>query len=188
MVEITAVILPATDPSDNSYGKVPRHELVGIVVHEVVFASLVWYNCSVRKETERQIGRMSLTGHNILIGFSKSGLGALNYLIENPGVFQACIIFDSPVMRKECPPWETEAFYDQASWSADLPTEHVDELIAISQQTKLVLVSGEFFCDEMLEFSQLLSEGGGKSQFFDLHFPHRWDSGWLQTAISAAYP
>ena len=52
-------------------------------IFNVTFEKEVWYNREWRKQTIAQI-KPALCDRNILIGFSKSGLGALNEALNIP--------------------------------------------------------------------------------------------------------
>ena len=57
----------------------------------------------------------------MLVGFSKSGSGAISLALDRPELVRSVLVFDAPVDRWEQPGWGTEEFYDRASWEADLP-------------------------------------------------------------------
>ena len=124
-------------------------ELEGLDCEELRFERQVWYNQAVRDEAWQRISSKGFADYNILVGFSKSGLGPLNIALEHPDAFQASLVFDSPVCRQTLPPWETEAFYQQSTWAEDLPLHKVEAIAALSQRLQLVLISGELFAEEM---------------------------------------
>ncbi len=75
---LNLVILPATEPDDTTYGPAPERieAYPEASVHPIRFSSMVWYNEAVCKATIVQIKALNLS-EIILVGFSKSGLGAL---------------------------------------------------------------------------------------------------------------
>jgi pimeloyl-ACP methyl ester carboxylesterase len=94
------VILPATEPDDTTYGTAPMHieAYPDAVVHQIRFPKMVWYNETVCKETIAQIEALGLS-EIVLVGFSKSGLGAWHIARAMPERVAGTIIFDSPVVR-----------------------------------------------------------------------------------------
>jgi len=101
MKEILEIYLAATNPDEDRYGFMPQKpSCPDNDILSIQFPYEVWYNEEWRDTTMRII-RPKLRTKNILIGFSKSGLGALNIAIENPGIFHAVVIFDSPLMHQD---------------------------------------------------------------------------------------
>jgi pimeloyl-ACP methyl ester carboxylesterase len=183
------VFLPATEPGDDTYGLAPEHVTAypEISVHQVSFPSLVWYNQAAQSQAVAQI-RDLITGPVILVGFSKSGLGAWNIARTIPDLVQATIIFDAPVAREQLPPWETAAFYDSdESWRKDLPIHLVEEFqSAMPPDHSLVLISGEGFHDEMCALSRAASDIELDHVFLSRpHQTHNWQSGWIDEGLAA---
>lgn len=186
---LNVVLLPATDPADDRYGQAPDR-LDGCpdaVFHHIRFPSMVWYNADVRRQAIAQIEALALPPV-ILIGFSKSGLGAWNIARAIPGRIAATIIFDAPVARDELPPWGTAPFYDgDCAWQADLPLRTIAEFQAAMPAThRLVLVSGASFHAEMARFAEALAASGLPHTFLPRpHLSHDWQSGWIEEGLGA---
>ena len=91
---LNLVLLPATEPGDDTYGIMPgRVEAYpSAVVHPVHFPTMVWYNESIRNAAIAQIQSLE-TNPVILVGFSKSGLGAWNIARTIPQRISGTIIF-----------------------------------------------------------------------------------------------
>ncbi|OGV51650.1 MAG: hypothetical protein A2X49_13960 [Lentisphaerae bacterium GWF2_52_8] len=101
---LNIVLLPATEPYDKTYGEMPR-QLKGYPqasIHHVSFPRMVWYNREVRGQALEQIAALSISPL-ILVGFSKSGLGAWNITRTAADIISATIIFDAPVSREALP-------------------------------------------------------------------------------------
>lgn len=184
---LNLVILPATEPGDDTYGLPPDYipAYPEITVHHVRFPSLVWYNQAVQDRAVAQIRRLC-TKPVILVGFSKSGLGAWNIARTIPDLVRATIIFDAPVAREELPPWETAAFYDgDESWQQDLPMGSITAFkAAMPADHSLVLISGEGFHEEMRALSDAAHRIGLEHAF--LPRPdriHNWQSGWIEEGL-----
>ncbi len=181
------VFLPATEPTDTTYGVIPKTLSFGShsVCQSLDFGRLVWYNAAVRAEARAQISRLD-PGLIVLVGFSKSGLGAWNLTRELPDRVAATLIFDAPLTRAKLPPWGTAPFYaDDAAWAADRPLLQIAAFKAsVPASHRLILISGANFHGEMETFSKALRTAGVAHAF--LASPgrrHHWNSGWLEEAL-----
>jgi len=183
------IFLPATDPSDETYGRIPSHlpACPNQTLHAIAFPTVVWYNPAVRAEAAAQIRALNLPPA-ILVGFSKSGLGAFHLAYELPDRIAATVIFDAPVARETCPPWGTAPFYENdVAWHRDLPMRTIDVFErSVAKTHKLILISGTSFHDEMRRFAEAL----GKTTVNHLFFPrptmrHHWQSGWIEEGLGA---
>ena len=181
------VFLPATEPGDLTYGEPPRliatHPEARL--HHVSFPRMVWYNRRICQQAIVQIRALKARGV-VLVGFSKSGLGAWNIARAIPRLVRRTVIFDAPVARASLPPWETAAYYaDDAAWQEDLPIRGVDAFRAAMPAThSLVLISGAAFHDEMLALSRALAQAGAAHTFLARPGrPHHWNSGWIEEGL-----
>ena len=181
-------ILPATDPDDVSFG-LPDRELAALDqvansrVERIVFAEQVWYNAAVRAEVFKQIesceeGLLSPRRH--LVGFSKSGCGALNLLLDRPGFFVGVLIFDAPFFNEDISRWGIGPFYESVeALYVDTAQGREAEWASLAD-TQLTLVAGEYFKADTERLARglqalCLSCRVESSQ----SYAHRWDSGWL---------
>ena len=183
------ILLPATDPRDRTYGTMPEtiEACPSAPVRHVRFPSVVWYNDAVREQAIEQIVSMGVSAA-VLVGFSKSGLGAWNITRAIPHLISATLIFDAPVAREPMPPWGVASFYaSEAAWGKDLPARSVAAFRAAVPDThRLVLISGEAFHDEMSLFSEALREEGVRHAFLPRpRMKHHWRSGWIEEGLSA---
>lgn len=176
------VLLPATEPGDTTYGLTPA-AVPGARAHPLPFPHLVWYNAAVRAEAARMVAELALPRF-VLVGFSKSGLGAWNLAQELPVPPLATVIFDAPMARRQLPPWQTAAFYrDDREWLADLPLAQV--AAGRWPPGRLLLCTGAAFHDEMLTCSAALRGAGAAHDLLPAPArPHHWDSGWLAEALA----
>jgi pimeloyl-ACP methyl ester carboxylesterase len=181
------VFLPATEPTDNTYGSIPQ-QIVGHpdgTLYPLYFPHLVWYNKPVRDQAIRQIEALQLSSF-VLVGFSKSGLGAWNIARSIPDRVEATLIFDAPVARTEVPPWGTAGFYpNRETWLNDLPIRRVREFkTALPSRHRLILISGANFPDEMSALSQALTAANVEHIFLPRpHLIHHWNSGWIEEGL-----
>jgi pimeloyl-ACP methyl ester carboxylesterase len=181
------VSLPATRREDTRFGTIPS-QVAGFSaarVHQVRFPAMVWYSKPVREQAIRQI-RALATRPVVLIGFSKSGLGAWNITVEAPELVAATVIFDAPVACETPPRWDLSPYYaGREEWLADLPIRRVGEYRrAVPLGHRLILISGEKFHDEMAALSQALRGSGVAHTFLPgRRREHHWQSGWIGEAL-----
>ncbi len=182
------VYLPATEPDNETYGRPPR-EFRGhpdVNVHEVSYPHLVWYNQDVRAEARRQIEAMPMD-RCVLVGFSKSGLGAWHLTREMPQRITATIIFDAPVATAQIPlKWGAGPFYDEQTWTRDLPVHGIGEFRrAVSTEHRLILISGASFHAEMERLSRELTESGLVHTCLQRQdIRHHWEAGWVELGLT----
>ena len=182
------VFLPATHPGDQTYGAVPEriegHPAAAI--YQIRYPTLVFYNEAVREDAIAQIRSLGVSPV-VLVGFSKSGLGAWNIARTIPELVSGTIIFDVPVAYEDCPCLGTGSFYeDNASWQKDLPIHTVREFQAATGKThRLVLISGEAFHEQMCALSHAMTRIGLDHAFLPRpHMKHHWNSGWIEEGLN----
>ena len=124
-----------------------------------------------------------------LIGFSKSGNGALDLILRHPGVFNGAAIWDSPVQTTDIStfPGLLMNFGSQANFNSyNIPTLVASNANAFQLQTRL-WISGDQanYQAQMINLhNQLIAagilhtwvEGGVRA--------HSWSSGWLEGAVT----
>lgn len=182
--------LPATEPDDDSYGRVPLQftEHPDVRVNEISYPHMVWYNEEVRAEAIRQIGTMP-ESRFVLVGFSKSGLGAWHLARALPERIAATIIFDSPVTLERVPhEWGAGPFYaDDQAWRRDLPVLGIaDFRRGVSPGHRLILISGEGFHADMQQLSLALDDAGCDHTFLPHpEIRHHWNAGWVELGLAA---
>jgi len=190
--DVNLVFLPATEPGDKTYGTIPER-IAGyptVVARRVQYPTMVWYNESIRTQAIGQI-RLWNDPSVVLVGFSKSGLGAWNIARAIPDRVSATIIFDAPVATDRRPQWRADEFYaDDAAWQKDLPIRTTSEFASAMPEThRLILISGANFHDEMRMLSQELLQIGYKHAFLDRsHMKHHWNSGWIEEGLNELLP
>jgi Tryptophan-rich Synechocystis species C-terminal domain/Putative esterase len=135
------------------------------------------------------------TEQNLLVGFSKSGYGAVDLLLKHPSVFAAAAAFDFPADM---------ATYDQAgSSSADdygteanfennyqLTGSFINSLKApFTTEDRLLISEGPDYGTQVADFDALLTSQGvmhtlSTAQTNDAH---SWSGGWLSGAVAGLY-
>jgi pimeloyl-ACP methyl ester carboxylesterase len=181
--------LPATDPDDTTYGTVPTRIATApdVAVHAVRFPTMVWYNAAIREQAIAQILAFGVAPV-VLVGFSKSGLGAWHIVQAIPERVSATILFDVPVARERLPPWGTAPFYaDDAEWQRDLPIRDVARFAdAVPRSHRLVLISGRSFHDEMSALARVLATTAISHVFLPRPaMVHHWQAGWIEEGLRA---
>lgn len=182
------VVLPATEPGNRNYGEIPESiaSFPALTVRQVTYPTLVWYNRAVQDEAIAQIRSWNAPSI-ILVGFSKSGLGAWNIARRISDLVAGTIIFDSPVARDSLPPWGTAPFYkDDVDWQEDLPLRTCEQFKAVMPANhQLVLISGTGFHAEMCTLSDKLSVIGLEHTFLPRpDMKHHWNSGWIEEGLN----
>jgi hypothetical protein len=115
-----------------------------------------------------------------LVGFSKSGCGALNLLLDRPGFFAGALIFDAPFFNEDIERWGIDRFYKSVeALYVDTAQGREAEWASLAD-VGLVLVAGENFAADTARLAQGLQALGLNCRA-ELSEPllHRWDSGWL---------
>jgi pimeloyl-ACP methyl ester carboxylesterase len=181
------VLLPATAPGDTTYGTMPERLAAcpQAVLHHVRFPTLVWYNAEVRRQAIAQIAALPAR-RVILVGFSKSGLGAWNIARSLPERVAGTLIFDAPTGRQDLPSWGTAPFYaDHAAWLEDLPARTIAAFRdAMPPEHRLVLISGAAFHADMQDLAARLTQAGVPHLFLPRPtLRHHWNSGWLEEGL-----
>ncbi len=184
--------LPATDPADDTYGHPPESfpDDPTIRVFSVSYPRMVWYNEEIRAEALRQIEMMS-ADRVVLVGFSKSGLGAWHLAQALPECVKATIIFDAPMALQQLPSqWGAAPFYPSAeAWQRDLPVYGITQFQRdVSADHKLILISGAHFDADMRQLVSALNDAGIDHTFLPHpEIRHHWNAGWVEIGLAAAH-
>jgi pimeloyl-ACP methyl ester carboxylesterase len=144
------VFLPATDPRDSSYGRpqqewpVLRRSHPQAEVLLLSFDTMVWYTRSIRADAFDRIreicdGEFSQV---VLIGFSKSGCGAMNIALDHPGLFRSVVVFDAPLLNEDINRFGMYRFYPSADQlRPDVPLLRIQNGDSYGS-TELILIVG----------------------------------------------
>jgi S-formylglutathione hydrolase FrmB len=186
MKESIEIYLAATHPDEARYGFMPKKPCCpDSDILKIQFPYEVWYNEEWR-DTTMKIIRPELRAKNILIGFSKSGIGALNIAIDNPDTFHSVVIFDAPLMHQDSSDFNLKKFYSQETWESDQPSNKIEKIKLLAQNTEIIHISGGGFSEQHKLFQKMLEANEIPQKF--IHMPeikHHWDSGWVQKGMEA---
>jgi Tryptophan-rich Synechocystis species C-terminal domain/Putative esterase len=134
----------------------------------------------------------SNTEDNFLIGFSKSGYGALDLLFKHPDVFDAAAAWDFPADMTSYTDYGASANYGtDANFQNNyrLTGTFIDTWKAPFTTEDRIWISGyDVFQSDVADFDALLTSHGVlhtlSTQTFDAH---NWYSGWLSGAVAGLY-
>jgi pimeloyl-ACP methyl ester carboxylesterase len=186
-MSVDLVFLPATAPGDRTYGTIPDRLAAypKVRVHAVEFPGVVWYNRAIRDQAIVQIRALGLDSF-LLVGFSKSGLGAWNIAREMPDQVSGTLIFDAPVASDDWRRWGDDYYQDDVSWQRDLPLRIVRQAREPLPPTPgLVLISGASFHDQMCILAAALTAAGVRHTFIPHpEMRHHWNAGWIEEGLA----
>lgn len=178
---MTYIFLPATDPGDDTFGRPPVRMTTGAESFQVRFDRQVWFNLEHRRAAMAQMVRGNPPQPWILVGFSKSGLGALNLGIDHPGLFAGIVVFDAPLAMRGPPPWDSGDFYGPAEWNHDLPIHRIAAIQQLLQVTRVRHIAGAAFPEHHRQFHDALGScPPGYDYVVRTDLAHHWSSGWVE--------
>jgi PKD repeat protein len=128
-----------------------------------------------------------------LVGFSKSGFGALSLILRNPTVFTAAACWDAPVQTTSVTTFsDMLANYgtQQNFANYEIPTL-VAQDSAPFQTTNRIWISGDngLYTSQMVTLDQQMRAAGIQHTFVGgVTRAHNWTSGWLPLAIQGLAP
>jgi S-formylglutathione hydrolase FrmB len=137
------------------------------------------------------------TSPPIVMGFSRSGYGAMSLMARHPSRFSGVIAWDAPFMLH--PPGSTQALQEtlarayattygsESNFTANYQlTNHPDRLSALAG-TSIVIGGYKLWGVQTEDFHDLLMSLNIPHAFLFRSYPtHRWDSGWIGPCLDAA--
>jgi hypothetical protein len=173
-------LLPASDPDDMQFGNPNQLQLPeNYLPFTLSFGRMVWYTPEIRVEAMQQMTAITGAFDKILVGFSKSGLAALNLAIEYPSFFNQIIVFDAPLLNRSITKYGINNFYasDEDYW-ADHPLTKLETGYRLGN-SQVHFITESSFKMEMLEALPLFRKEGCSFSIYEQDFSHHWDSGWV---------
>lgn len=185
------------------------HNRYGIVAVAPAFSDWPWYadhpgDPKIRQETyfvEEIVpfvdGLYPQAQTRLLLGFSKSGNGAYQLLLRHPALFRAAAIWDAPVMMKRTDRWlMPDIFGTEENFENYYIPRLLEENTAwLRSSARLGLFGYGAFSGEKavqswgehIESAHHLMESLGIPHIYDNNTwrEHRWDSGWVESAVAA---
>lgn len=201
-------ILPVEKGEEQAWGdpleeirKLNLHNKLKLIVVMPTFSQTPWYadhptDPAIRQE--RYLARAVVPAveqiyqakepKRLLVGFSKSGFGALNMLLRYPDMFTAAAAWDAPLMKQAPdqfgmgPIFGTQANFDRYR----LDRQFRDRARIFSRDNRIVLMGYDHFRDDMQRMHNLLEQLNIQHVWEDgPQRRHHWQSGWLGEAIEA---
>jgi S-formylglutathione hydrolase FrmB len=132
------------------------------------------------------------TEQNWLIGFSKSGIGGEDLILKHPALFSLVASWDFPADMSTYDQYgSAQAYGTDANFQANyrLTSAFVDAHKAPFLTHNRIWIGGyDVFQTDISDYDALLtSEGILHTNGPSVLVAHRWDSGWLPTAVAALY-
>jgi hypothetical protein len=134
------------------------------------------------------------TEQNLLVGFSKSGYGALDLELKHPSVFSAVAAFDFPgdmssydaYGSSSANDYGTQAnFQNNYEMNASFINTHASPF---TSQDRILISEGPIFQSQVADFDTLLtSQGVMHTLLNQTNDAHNWSGGWLSGAVSGLY-
>jgi hypothetical protein len=125
-----------------------------------------------------------------LLGFSKSGWGAMHLLVKHPEAIDGIFIWDAPLATAWNEHWGMRAaFGSEAHFEENYYFMREKDLSYEELKNKRIVVGGYDFFEELSrDFLALLDEKGiAYVHNPTLEYAHRWDRNWIQALLSHGY-
>lgn len=199
-------VLPVEPAEGTAFGdpvevirKLDLHNKHNLVVVYPTFSDMPWYadhptDATLRQESyvvrvvvpAAQSLYKSEANRSLLLGFSKSGWGAVSLLCRNPSLFDAAAAWDAPLMVKDA---------SQFGMNKLMPTTEAFNRYALGEQFKtlnpsirknkrIVLLGYDYFGDHIRQAHELLESQNIPHEYDNAtQHKHRWDSGWVEGAV-----
>jgi Tryptophan-rich Synechocystis species C-terminal domain/Putative esterase len=131
------------------------------------------------------------TEENLLLGFSKSGYGALDLILKHPDVFDAVAAFDFPADAAAYNGSPYGSYGTDANFQDNyrLSDTFIDAWKApFLAQDRILISEGSVFATQVADFDTLLtSQGVEHTLLTQTSDSHNWDGGWLSDAVAGLY-
>jgi hypothetical protein len=184
-------------------GRLNLHNTLGVICVSPAFAQMPWYadhatDRLVRQEShfvktvvpfvEEHYPAMREPRGRLLVGFSKSGWGAITLLLRHPDFFGRAASFDAPLMMDTIGEHSTDkSMGTQPNFDAYCVTRLLEQRAGQLRNgpARLVILGrGKFDDDRPLhELMQRLDVPHHWDRG-DAERPHKWDGGWLAPAAA----
>ena len=204
--EVKILFILPVDPAGNyEYGdglkevrKANLHNELGLILAAPEFCDLPWYcdnsNSGQKDESFLLNDILPLLDRNypakkttrLLLGFSKSGWGALSLLLRHPELFAAAAAWDAPLMQETTDDYGmNEAFGSMENFNKyRIPLLLKEKAPLFAKEKRIALLGNSLFKEQIEQAHALLD---------NLGIPHDWDnsikrehkfgSGWEREAI-----
>jgi hypothetical protein len=132
---------------------------------------------------------------HVLIGFSKSGIGGMGVIMNNPTVFDKCIAWDWPADMDNISRFGSDAAAnygsDEANFDAryNMSATNLDRWkVPFQSKNRLYITGGNLYTGEVDNFAVRLT---AKSMLYtnpaNVTRSHDWTSGWVAPALASVF-
>jgi hypothetical protein len=206
----TLYVLPVEGGIGGQYGdglaevrKADAHNKYGLICVTMSFDSVPWYGAHATDPRKRHAefikkvvvplveSRFPASGKpkdRLLIGFSKSGWGAVSLLLRDPDFYGSACAWDAPLMMTEADlKWGSKNHFGTPEAAAPyVPVTLVRQRAAMfaGGSPRLTIVGSDNFGPHVRKFHELLQSLNVPHHYSnDLKFKHHWESGWVRGAM-----
>lgn len=181
--------------------KLDLHNKHNLICCQPTFSHLPWYcdhptDPTIRQEShllkaclpkiEQKFGKRTVD-QRLLVGFSKSGWGAISLLMRHPDTFGRAAAWDAPFMKTRPDQFGMGPIFGNQS---NFEEYQLSKLVAeraksFQKSTRIGIFGYDNFRSHHVAFDELLTEL--KVAHVHVDGPqrkHRWDSGWLPEAVA----
>ncbi len=207
----TLYVLPVEGGIGGKYGdglaevrKADAHNRYGLICVTMSFDTVPWYgahatNPRIRHEefikrvvvplVESRFPASGKPGDRLLLGFSKSGWGAVSLLLRDPAFFGAACSWDAPLMMTEAKlGYASKNHFGTPEQAAPyVPVNLVKQRAAelAGGPPRLTILGKNTFGGDTRKFHELLEAHGVPHRYDnELLFKHHWESGWVPKALA----
>jgi len=175
------------------------HEKYGFVLAAPTFTQWPWFadhpvNKKVRqesyfvKEVVPLVDRLYPTPARLLVGFSKSGNGALQLLLRHPELFHAAAAWDAPLMKAAPDQYNMGEIYGTLENFRGYAIPGLLErqaAVLAGRRPRIALLGYDAFQEHTAQAHALMDRLGIPHHYENsTRRAHRWDSGWLAPALA----
>lgn len=177
------------------------HNKYKLVCCEPTFSHLPWYcdhptDLGIRQESyllkaiipfvESEYSVSRKAADRLLVGFSKSGWGAISLLLRNPDVFGKAAAWDAPLMQRQPNQYGMgPIFGDNKNFDGYELSRLIQERgTAFRDEPRLAILGYGNFREHHTAFRTILNNAQVMHEYRDgPQRKHAWGSGWLPAAI-----
>lgn len=206
-------VLPVEAKNGKTFGnglaeikKRDLHNKLGVICVEITFSHLPWYadhpsDPKIRQESyflkvvlpfvEENYPAIKERSGRLLLGFSKSGYGAISLLLRHPDIFGKAAAWDAPLMMAAPNRFGMEGIYgNQENFEKYRLTKLLEAgAKELGKSPRLALLGYDNFREHHKEAHALLDKLGIAHEYRDeKKSPHTWHSGWVESGMTWLVP
>jgi len=136
----------------------------------------------IMPEIEARLKMAVAPQQRLLVGFSKSGWGALSLLLRHPDRFGAAAAWDAPFLTTRLGRWDTDAVFGDQATLEQHSLAHLSRTAGDPFRSRCRIIIGGhcLFREDIAYAHQIFTEQSIPHRFRnDLVYPHAWDLRWL---------